>query len=80
MCSSTQVFEVGIDYEGPIDPRLHSTTETVQLDELDPVLSTDETEMLSRMLLDIEREPLAEEVWLHQYAVARTFIHSVGHA
>ena len=73
---STQVSEVGIDYEGPID---HST-ESVQLDEVDSVLSRDQNEILTRMLLNIEREPLAEEIWIHQYALARSFIRSVTHS
>ena len=50
----------------------------VQLDDLPALVSTHDTEQLSRILSDMEMEsPDQEDNWLGQYAVARSFIHSV---
>lgn len=70
-----QVSDLGIDYDGPVH---HTDIEVtgVQLDDIDNVLSTEERESLTTTLLDMEREASDEEVWLAQYRVAQSFIHS----
>ena len=75
MCIPLQVSSFGIDYEGPIDT--HSA-HMVQLDDLPPLLSAHDRDQLSQILSDMELEsPEQEDNWLGQYAVARSFIHSV---
>ena len=65
-----------MDYDGPISA--HITENTVQLDNLPALLSPHDKEQLSQILSDMEMEsPDQEENWLGQYAVARSFIHSV---
>ena len=71
-----QVSGFGIDYEGPMSSR--SDDATVQLDDPHPMLSVYDKEQLSRISSDMELEsPDQEDNWLGQYAVARSFIHSV---
>lgn len=72
-----QVFGLGIDYDGPVH---HTDIEVagVQLDDVDSLLSTEERESLNTILLDMEREANDEEVWLAQYRVAQSFIHSTS--
>ena len=67
----------GIDYEGPMAYD-DTSSATVRLDDPQPLLSARDKEQLSRILSDMELElPDQEENWLGQYAVARSFIHSV---
>ena len=50
----------------------------MQLDDLPEVISTHHREQLSQILSDMELEaPNQEDNWFGQYAVARSFIHSV---
>ena len=69
-----QISELGIEYEGPIN---YNSTDSVQLDDIDPIISTEERDLLTRVLADMERDALDEEIWLCEYAVARSFIHSI---
>ena len=50
-CISIQISELGIDYEGPIN---YNSTDSVQLDGIDPVISTEERDLLTRVLADME--------------------------
>ena len=63
-----------MDTEGPIAAQVSENA--VQLDDLPEVLSTHHREQL--FLSDMELEaPHQEDNWFGQYAVARSFIHSV---
>ena len=48
----------------------------VQLDDLDPILSASDQDILSNILSEMETETYNEESWLSQYVFAHSFIHS----
>ena len=48
------------------------------MDDIDPIITPEERQLLLSVLGDMERDTSAEEEnWLCQYTVARSFIHSL---
>jgi len=73
-----QFSEYGVDYDGPVSYNGLSESD-VQLDDLDPILSSSDQELLSTISSEVERDTCEdEESWLGQYVFACSFIYSAS--
>ena len=67
-----------MDYDGSVSHNGLLESD-VQLDDLDPILSSSDQELLSTILSEVERDACGdEESWLGQYVFACSFVYSAS--